>query len=166
MSLFPPRDDNALYFSMYSEDSNWSRYALKEFTLEDESWLSIEHYYQAMKYDSPDYRQKIRLTETPQRAAKLGNKRFKKKRSDWKQVETVVMTRAVYTQCRTHEDIAQTLLDTDDKNLVEDSQFDYFWGCGRDRRGENHYGKVLMNVRSKLREEIEQTTSTKDVVPG
>jgi len=156
MSLFPPRDDNALYFSMYSEDSAWSRYALKAFSLENEMWPSIEHYYQAMKYESAAYSEKIRLSETPQLAAKLGNKRFKKKRADWKQVETVVMTRAVYTQCRTHEEIAQSLLETGDQNLVEDSQFDYFWGCGRDRRGENHYGKVLMNVRKKLKEESEQ----------
>jgi predicted NAD-dependent protein-ADP-ribosyltransferase YbiA (DUF1768 family) len=40
--------------------------------------------------------------------------------------------------------------------LVESSNYDYFWGCGRDRRGENMYGKVLMNVREKLREELQE----------
>ena len=49
--------------------------------------------------------------------------------------------------------IAEALLATGDTHLIENNNYDYFWGCGRDRRGENMYGKVLMNVREKLREE-------------
>jgi len=155
MSLFPPIDDDSFYFSMYSEETPWCRYALKSFKLDDQEWPTIEHYYQAMKFESADYREKIRQADTPQQAAKLGNKRFARKRVDWKEVETTVMTRAVYTQCRTYTEIGDSLLATEDENLVEDSQFDYFWGCGRDRRGKNHYGQVLMNVRAKLKEESE-----------
>lgn len=40
--------------------------------------------------------------------------------------------------------------------LMENSQYDYYWGCGRDRLGHNAYGKVLINVRKKLREEKKQ----------
>ncbi len=153
MALFPPINDDSTYFSMYDNETPWSRYAIKPFQLENAEWQSIEHYFQAMKFDNESYREKIRLAETPQAAEKLGNARFKKKRSDWKAVETTVMTRAIYTQSRTYEEISAALLATGDENLVEDSQFDYFWGCGRDRRGENHYGQVLMNVRTKLQEE-------------
>jgi hypothetical protein len=60
------------------------------------------------------------------------------------------MTRAVYTKCKTHAEIAALLLSTGSNRLVENSQYDYFWGCGRDRRGTNSYGQVLMNVRDKL----------------
>ena len=63
------------------------------------------------------------------------------------------MTRGIYVRCRTHPELAEALLDTGDTKIVENSNFDYFWGCGRDRRGENRYGKVLMNVRARLREE-------------
>lgn len=153
MTLFPPIDDDSIFFSMYDSESDWSRYAIKAFQLDDTQWQSLEHYYQAMKFDDASYRERIRLADTPQVAEKLGNVRFKKKRSDWKSVETTVMTRAIYTQCRTHEDMSASLLATSDENLIEDSQFDYFWGCGRDRRGENHFGKVLMNVRVKLQQE-------------
>jgi ribA/ribD-fused uncharacterized protein len=66
-----------------------------------------------------------------------------------------MMTRAVYTKCRAHPEVAERLLATGDAKLVENSQYDYFWGCGRDRRGHNTYGKVLMDVRSRLREESE-----------
>ena len=66
------------------------------------------------------------------------------------------MTRAVYIKMRTHPEIKKTLLETEDATLIESSAYDYFWGCGRDRRGHNHYGKVLMAVRDKLRKEHEQ----------
>ena len=60
------------------------------------------------------------------------------------------MTRGVYTKCRTHPEVAERLLSTGARKLVENNNYDYFWGCGRDRRGHNYYGKVLMDVRSKL----------------
>jgi ribA/ribD-fused uncharacterized protein len=63
------------------------------------------------------------------------------------------MTRAVYTKCRTHPEVAARLLATGDRRLVENNSYDYYWGCGRDRRGDNHYGRVLMNVRARLRQE-------------
>ncbi|MGH1427587.1 MAG: NADAR family protein [Arenicella sp.] len=155
MSLFPPINDNSTYFSMFDPETGWSRHEVKPFNLEGDEWASIEHYYQAMKFDNGDYREKIRRVNTPKEAEKLGKARFKKKRADWRDVETTVMTRAVYTQCRTYPEMAKKLLATGSENLVEDSQFDYFWGCGRDRRGENHYGRVLMNVRTKLKEELD-----------
>ena len=82
-----------------------------------------------------------------------GRKRHKSLRRDWKQVRETVMTRGIYVRCRTHPELAEALLDTGDTKIVENSNFDYFWGCGRDRRGDNRYGKVLMNVRARLREE-------------
>ena len=63
------------------------------------------------------------------------------------------MTRAVYIKCRTHSEVSQALLATGKETLVESSQYDYFWGCGRDGRGNNAFGKVLMAVRDKLTQE-------------
>ena len=55
MALFPPINDNSTYFSMYDEETSWSRYAIKPFQLEGLEWQSIEHYYQAMKFDNETY---------------------------------------------------------------------------------------------------------------
>jgi hypothetical protein len=67
------------------------------------------------------------------------------------------MTRALYTQCHAYPDFAAALLATGDRPIVETAQYDYFWGVGRDQRGENHYGKVLMKLRDKLRAEQDST---------
>ena len=153
MGLFPPDDENSLYLSRADVLEDLGTFSKHAFQLEDKVWPSVEHYYQAMKFDSEQQQEKVRLAEHPKQARKLGRSRFKRIRKDWRKVKVVYMTRAVYTKCRTYPEIAEKLLATGDQKLVENSQYDYFWGCGRDRRGDNHYGVVLMNVRKKLLEE-------------
>ena len=156
MSLFPDRQANALYFSMNEADELMSRNSTHSFTLDEQEWPSVEHYYQAMKFESRDYQVKIRLADSAEAAHKLGQSWFKKKRSDFKEVRTTLMTRAIYIKAKTYSNVANRIIETGDIELVEDSQFDYFWGCGRDHRGDNNYGKVIMNVRKKLNSETEQ----------
>ena len=151
--LFPEYDEDSIFFSrsdVLQEFAAWSKHA---FELEGKQWPSVEHYYQAMKFKKEADQEKVRLAESPKLARKLGRSRLRKIRKDWKKIKVVIMTRAVYTKCRTYPEIAQKLLDTEDRKLVENSQYDYFWGCGRDRRGGNQYGNVLMSVRKKLKQE-------------
>jgi len=157
--IFPEEDENTLYFSRSDIEEELGCTSSHSFSLEGKEWPTVEHYYQALKFNDESYQEKIRLSESPQQAKKLGSTRFKRRRRDWKKIKTTVMTRALYTKCRTYTHITEKLLDTHDTKLVENSQYDYYWGCGRDRRGENHYGKVLMNIRNKLKEERENKST-------
>ena len=154
MAIFPSEDVNALFLSRSDPNQILGTFSKHGFDLEGCFWPSVEHYFQAMKFENEKYREKIRQAPHPNKARKLGRTRFRKIRKDWHKIREVVMTRGVYTKCRTHQDAHDALLDTGDKKLIESSQYDYFWGCGRDRRGHNTYGRVLMNVRKKLREEL------------
>jgi len=147
--------DNSIYLSRVDVNEPLSSFSRHGFELEGQFWPSVEHYFQAMKFESAADQEKIRLAEHPAKARKHGRTRFRRIRRDWRTVRRVMMTRAVYTKCRTHPEVAQRLLASGDSKLVENSQYDYFWGCGRDRRGHNTYGKVLMDVRSRLREELD-----------
>ncbi|MCM2679053.1 NADAR family protein [Echinimonas agarilytica] len=153
--MFFVHDDSELdlYLSRTDHAEPLSAYSAYPFELEGKTWPTVEHYFQAMKYDNEAEQERIRQSETPELAAKLGSRWFKPKRKDWKSVQVVIMTRGVYIKARTHPDIAEKLLATDDQKIVENSSYDFYWGCGRDRRGENQYGQVLMNVRAKLKEE-------------
>jgi len=57
--------------------------------------------------------------------------------------------RAKFTQ---HEDLKKILLDTGDRELIEDSPVDYQWGCGKDGTGQNLLGKALVEIRQELRQ--------------
>ena len=151
--LFPPDVASAEYFSRSDLLFPLGTFSRHGFVLDDLQWPSVEHYYQAMKFDDPEYRERIREADHPRTARKLGRSRRQRRRKDWRQVKATVMTRAVYIKCRTHPEIAEALMATRGKVLVENSNYDYFWGCGRDRRGANMYGKVLMQVREKLMDE-------------
>lgn len=130
-------------------------YSAHGFELDGETWLSVEHYVQAMKFAPGDYFERIRGAPHPDVAASLGNAWFKRKRAGWKQQRITYLTRALYTKCHAHPVVRERLLETGDKTIVECSVYDHFWGCGRDGRGYNHYGKVLMRVRARLREEAQ-----------
>ncbi len=157
--LETPQEDNSLFLSRSDVNEPLSTHSQHGFHLDDADWPSVEHYYQGMKFENLEYREKIRQASHPKQARKLGGSRFKRVRKGWKKMRRVVMTRAVYTKCRTHTEVAEQLLATGDLLLVENSAYDYFWGCGRDRRGHNTYGQVLMDVRDKLRQESAAATS-------
>lgn len=153
MSLFKNIPADAILINRKDPNEILSSFSKYTFFLDDYDWPTSEHYYQAKKFLNTDYQQKIRGCPSAKKAHKMGNTWFRRKRADIKKVRVTLMVRATYTQCRTHENVRQALLETGDCYIAENSFSDYFWGCGRDGRGKNNFGKVLMNVRAKLRDE-------------
>jgi len=150
--IFPDVDETTLFVDRNDTDELLGTYSDHGFMLDQKHWPSVEHYFQAMKFETTDevHFEKIRLSESPKYARKFGRVKSKKIRSDWPQVKRVVMTRALYTKCKAHEEVSAALLESASRKIMENSQYDYYWGCGRDRRAQNIYGKVLMDVRAKL----------------
>lgn len=155
MPIFETYNEDSIYLSMHDSAESLSRTAVTPFILDEQTWPTVEHYYQSMKFADNTIHHQILTLATPAEVSKFADSWLRKFkiRKDWSKVKTTIMTRAIYIKCRTHREITEKLLSTADKILVENSQFDYFWGCGRDKRGHNHFGKVLMNVRDKLKEE-------------
>jgi ribA/ribD-fused uncharacterized protein len=157
MPIFPADiPEDALFLSRADENHLLGTYIHYSFNLEGSAWPTVEHYYQGMKFLDTGKQGQIRNAPTPQKARALGRKRDKSFRKDWQRLREVIMTRAVYTRCKTYPLLATALLDTGERRIIENSNYDYFWGCGRDKRGNNAYGKVLMNVRKRLRKEIDE----------
>jgi N-glycosidase YbiA len=117
-------------------------------------WPTVEHYYQAHKFHGTKFAYlmaQIQAASTPELAAKIGRNCDYQPHPDWDRCKCEIMYRAVWQKFSTHLDIRQVLLDTSDAEIVEDSPVDCFWGCGRDRTGENHLGRILMRVRAELK---------------
>ncbi len=151
--LFNRDETKRLTLSRIDPTHPLSSYSKHSFELDGSEWPSVEHYYQAMKFGDPEYREQIRTAAHPADAAKLGKSKKHDRRKDWDKVKVTYMTRGTYIKCRTHPEVAQLLLKTGDIEITEVSQYDYFWGSGRDMRGDNAFGKMLMGIREKLREE-------------
>lgn len=152
--LFTKSRSTPLYVSRTDPLSLLSSYSKHSIELDGDLWPSVEHYYQAMKFAPGGLRNAILEADHPAKAEKIAKKHKKAERKDWKQVKKIFMTRGLYIKCCTHPEVSEALLATGDQVIVEQAQYDYYWGCGRDGRGNNAYGKVLMEVRGKLREEI------------
>ena len=151
--MFFSRSDKPYYLSRSDVNHPLSSFSKAGFELDGSEWPSVEHYYQGMKFEEGELRESIRAADHPEKARQLAEDNKGAVRKDWNQVREVMMTRAVYIKCRTHEEVAAALLATGDQKIVESSQYDYYWGCGRDGRGHNAFGKVLMAVRDKLKQE-------------
>ena len=132
----------------YGEFSNFAKFGVK---IGGEWWPTTEHYFQAQKFDAPDYRRKIRDADTPKRAADLGRSRSIPLRPDWESVKDDVMRACVLKKFETHPDLRALLLSTGDEELIENAPGDYYWGCGKDGLGKNMLGKILEEVRAALR---------------
>ncbi len=143
-----------IYFYSTNEEpygcfSNFSRHG---FAVDGVYWLTVEHYFQAMKFPDHPHCEAIRLAKTPKQAKSMGNDRSKPLRSDWEDVKDEVMYTGVLRKFETHANIRAILLDTGEDVIYEAAPSDYYWGTGADGSGQNRLGEILMQVRTFLRE--------------
>lgn len=100
---------------------------------------------------------------TPMESKKFGNRKILIQaglmRSDWFEVSLDIMKEINMYKFTQNPDLRKKLLETRDKVLIEGNYWnDRFWGmCKSDKNdpdsewvGENHLGKILMNVRKRL----------------
>jgi len=116
---------------------------------------TVEHAYQAHKVTSPAKRVVISNLLSPAKAKKAG--KTVDLRPYWEQVKLEVMWEWVMIKFTYHRDLRDKLLDTGDLERVEANTWgDTYWGTDMQGNGENHLGKILMQVRELLRNECNQ----------
>lgn len=120
---------------------------------------SVEHFYVAMKvndqqlingvyYTPGDFREMISKIKSAGQVKKIGSK--VKLRTGWDEKKLEFMNWAIREKFK-DEKLASLLLSTGEQELIEGNFWkDYFWGVCNGK-GENHLGKILMEVRNELR---------------
>ncbi|KAJ3675686.1 hypothetical protein LUZ60_004728 [Juncus effusus] len=136
-------------------------------------WPTVEHYYQANKFegvDSPHAREfveKIKSAKSPEEAARIGRKLQRDHpelvREDWDSIKIDVMYRALKRKFTTYPHLISMLRSTSGSVLVESSPHDLFWGGGREGEGLNYLGRLLMQLRSEM---VENEGSSKVSIMG
>jgi len=142
-------------------------------TFNGELYQTSEAAYQAQKFIcSPDVMRQIQAAAKPREAAEIGRNPANNMRPDWEsfidpavnkvypgveigtntieKVKDLAMFDVLCHKAFCNKEFRDTLLSTGDRELVEQSGEDYYWGNGNDGTGVNRLGKVLMLLRSEL----------------
>lgn len=127
-----------------------SNFYMVPVTYDGQTFLCNEAAFQAQKCESKKDREKF-CNLTASEAKRLG--RSVKLRKDWESVKITIMYDIVYAKFTQHQDLTNRLIGTGDAYLEEGNTWnDTTWGTVNGV-GENHLGKILMEVREKLRVE-------------
>ena len=136
----------------YAFLSNFSNSIL--YDIDGIEYPTVEHYFQAQKTLDFNTRLAIAAAPTPGKAKRLGRHVYL--RADWNDVKIDIMRDALIQKFMDKK-LQKKLVDTGDAELIEGNWWhDNFYGdchcekC-RDIIGENHLGKLLMDIREKLK---------------
>lgn len=111
-------------------------------------YLSSEAAYQAAKTLDLNVR-KLFQVMTAAESKKVGKKGLKL-REDWNDIKLIIMHKICFDKFNNNFELRDLLLKTEDKYLEETNWWgDTFWGVCNGK-GDNHLGRILMDVRSEL----------------
>jgi ribA/ribD-fused uncharacterized protein len=148
-----PDTDTQVFF--YEQDfyvlSNFSAFRL---LWNDQPFDTSEHAYHWEKFhDHPDLQAQIIDARSAHDAFKLAERNKAYRTPRWDEIKVGVMLDILRAKVQQHEYVHRKLLATGDRELIEDSWRDDFWGWGPNRDGQNMLGKLWMEIRAELREE-------------
>lgn len=98
-----------------------------------------------------DLMREIRTAPSAHEAFKLAERNKHLRRPDWDDVKVGIMRDILRAKVEQHEYARRKLLASGDRELIEDSWRDDFWGWGPNRDGQNMLGKLWMEIRAELR---------------
>lgn len=136
----------------YGEFSNFSAYPIM---VDGLLWPTVEHYFQANKFQDPIHIENIRNNPNPMVAAKIGRVRHDSFKQNWDLIRDDVMCKALYAKFTQHDSLKQLLLNTEGKELIEHTTNDSYWADGIDGFGRNKLGCFLMDLRYKFKNQLE-----------
>jgi ribA/ribD-fused uncharacterized protein len=147
-------EEGPLYFYHHTNPfGEFSNFYPSPIELDGYTWPTTEHYYQAQKYisDEKHFHNVLQISK-PIEALLYTRKYRSAIRSDWAQVKDEIMLKACMVKFEQHPRLQELLLSTGNRQLVEHTKKDSYWGDGGDGSGRNQLGITLMQVRNNLRD--------------
>lgn len=159
MSLYPSidqlqstvTDDSVHYFTdAISVLNHWSPHAIE---IWGRTFPTVEHAYHFRKFSDSrmDVAEQIAAAKSPYAAMLLAKEHKVSRQTDWDNVKVDIMTELDRAKATQHQDFRDVLVATGRRELIENSPWDSYWGCGADGNGQNIAGKILMKIRDELK---------------
>ncbi|KAJ3557060.1 hypothetical protein NM688_g1677 [Phlebia brevispora] len=122
---------------------------------EELEYPTAEHLFQAHKFlpKRPELAERIRNLPSARAALQEATRLTRLRRTDWFDVNLDIMDTILEAKFTQHPSLRVLLLSTGDREIVEASPVDSFWGTGEDGQGRNELGKALTRLREKFREQ-------------
>lgn len=125
--------------------------------LDEMTYECVETAYMAARI--ADKTERVRIQKmSPYEAKDLSERGLLPRPSNWDEIKVPLMTSLVRQKFENFAELSKLLLETGNQELIEGNDWgDTFWGiCGG--VGENHLGKILMQIRG----EIQKAKMTRD----
>ncbi len=97
--------------------------------------------------ESPYIQDEILNAISAHEAYKVAEKHKHLRRPDWDSIKVDVMRKILLAKVNQHEYVRRKLITTGNRELIENSWRDDFWGWGPNRDGKNQLGKLWMEIR-------------------
>jgi len=107
-----------------------------------------------------DIRWEILMAPSAHEAYQIAQRHKDQRHKDWDAVKVDIMREILIAKVKQHEYVRRKLIETGDRDLIENSWRDDFWGWGPNRDGKNVLGKLWMDIREELRRTASTTLPT------
>lgn len=144
--------DNDKQIFFYEQEfyvfSNFSAFKIE---WKGELWMTSEHVFHSEKFDDEKILEELKNTSSAHDAMKLAWANKDKYRTGWDDIKLDVMRKILRAKVEQHPYVKKKLLESGDKELIENSWRDDFWGWGPNKDGKNSLGKLWMEIREEFR---------------
>lgn len=149
--------DAIFFYRTHAPYGAFSNFWSAEITIDGGTWHTSEHYFQAAKFfrTDPAWAEMIRQVRSPMEAAQCGRSRAHPLDPQWGVLRNDHMRLALLEKFTAHPALQAMLLETGERDLVEHTGNDAYWGdggVGQHRGpGRNMLGVLLCGLREIIR---------------
>lgn len=134
--------------------------------------LTSEALYQACRYPHLPDVQRMIIQQTSPMTAKMKGKPYQSEtRPDWEEVKFKIMRWCLRVKlAQNYQEFSRLLLATRQRDIVEQSRKDDYWGAkvtedGEELVGENVLGRLLMALRQRLNDDTPESLQSVEALP-
>jgi len=137
------------YEREYYVFSNFSSFQVK---WKGRTWPTSEHAYQASHFfdTAPKLVEEIYKAKSAHEAFKIAKANADKVPPNWEEIKVGIMEEIIRHKLQQNPYVMHKLIQTGDRQIVEDSPKDDYWGWGPNKDGRNELGKIWMKLRKEI----------------
>ncbi len=129
----------------------FSPYTAHAITIEGNTYPTVEHAYQCLRYDDPSIVAEITKASSPMKAWEISSKYKHLQKPDFRANKREIMKMLLKAKADQHEEVMKALRDSGNKLIVKHIDTyppgDGYWDDGANGEGKNEMGKIWMELR-------------------